>query len=207
MDYTSYDVIVKGRTLEDRKPIEPGYYPAVCYGVVVTGTHVNFNNESVTEVVILWELPFETFVYDGEENCKTMSATYRMSLTNSNLSKMLEGWRGKPFSEEELAGFALNKIITKPCGLTVVNKTSKTTGRTYPVINSVTPLAKGTAMPRTMYHEPLCFNICDDRFDRELIDELPEWLAKRVKDSSEYNMPKTASENFEITSNENDLPF
>lgn len=207
MDYTTYDILAKGKTLEDRKPLEAGYYPAVCYGVVVTGTHLNFNNEAVTEVVILWELPFETYTYEGEENCKTMSATYRMSLTNSNLSKMLEKWRGRPFTDEELAGFALNKIITKPCGLTIVNKTSKTTGKVFPVIDSVTPLAKGTSLPRSMYHEPLCFNICDERFDRALIDELPEWLAKRVKASDEYNRPKPAEENYNIVSNDEDLPF
>lgn len=194
MDYTSYDIVATGKTVEERKPLEPGYYPAVCYGVVVTGTHLNYQNEPVTEVVILWELPSETYEYEGEMKCKTISETYRLSLTNSNLAKMLEKWRGRPFTEEELAGFSLNKIITKPCGLAIINKVSKNTGKTFSKIDSVMPLAKGTPVPRTMYHEPLCFNICDPRFDRDLMSELPEWIVKRIETSDEFNKVNPVAE-------------
>lgn len=206
MDYQTIDIMATGKSLEERKPLEPGYYPAVCYGVVVTGTHLNFNNEAVTEVVILWELPNETYTYEGETNCKTISETYRLSLTNSNLAKMLEKWRGKPFSDEELAGFALNKIITKPCGLAVINKVSKNTGKTFAKIDSVMPLAKGTVLPRTMFHEPLCFDIRNPKFDRDLMSELPEWLVKRIETSDEFNGVNPVAD-APIESNDEDLPF
>ena len=217
MDYKTYDIVVKGKESVDIKPLEPGYYPAVCYGVVVTGTHYDmFRNGSKTEAIIFWELPTETFMVDGTEVRKTITETYTFSLTNSNLAKMLEGWRGRPFTDEELAGFSLNKIIGVPCGLTIINKTSKTSGKTFPKVQAVTTPAKGMMYAKDMSHEPLWFNICDDRFDLALIDDLPNWVADKVRASDEYSAKsyankkvdeKFSDEELEIHSNEEDLPF
>ena len=215
MDYKNFDIVVKGKETVEIEPLTPGYYPAVCYGVVVTGTHYNaFNNGSRTECIILWELPTETFINkDVEEIRKTLSERYTFSLTNSNLQKMLEAWRGRAFTEEELAGFSLNKIIGAPCGLTVINKVAKTSGKTFPKIQAVTPLNKSLNAPRDMMHEPLWFNICDSRFDLDLIDELPNWIAEEVRKSDEYNAKAYATNkveeafNDEPISEDGDLPF
>ena len=215
MDYKNYDIVVKGKKSVEVEPLTPGYYPAVCYGVVVTGTHYDaFSNSGRTECIILWELPTETFTNsDGEEVRKTLSERYTFSLTNSNLQKMLESWRGKPFTEEELAGFSLNKIIGANCGLTVINKIGKTTGKPFNKIQGVTPLDKRLFTQQEMTHEPLWFNICDNRFDLELIDELPNWIADAVKKSDEYNAKAYANGKVddafsdEPIEEDGDLPF
>jgi hypothetical protein len=215
MDYKNYDIVVKGKKSVKVEPLTPGYYPAVCYGVVVTGTHFDtFNNGSRTECIILWELPTETFVNtDGEEIRKTLSERYTFSLTKSNLQKTLESWRGKPFTDEELDGFSLNKIIGANCGLTVINKISKSTGEPYPKIQAVTPLDKRLFAVQDMAHEPLWFNICDNRFDLDLIDELPNWIAEAVRSSDEYNAKAYANGKVEDAfsdepiEEDGDLPF
>lgn len=206
MDYKTYDIVVKGKETVDIKPLEPGFYPAVCYGVVVTGTHFDmFRNGAKTEVIVFWELPTETFTVDGEEVRKTITETYTFSLTNSNLAKMLEGWRGKPFTDEELAGFSMTKLIGVPCGLTIINKTSKTSGKTFPKVQAVIR-ANGFDVPKDMQHEPLWFNICDSRFDLGLIEELPNWVADKVRSSDEYTA-RGETDNLEIHTVEEDLPF
>ena len=214
MDYKNYDIVVKGKNQTEVEPLTPGYYPAVCYGVVVTGTHYDtFNNKSKTECIVLWELPTETFTVDGEEIRKTLSERYTFSLTNSNLRKALESWRGKPFTEEELDGFSLSKIIGANCGLTVINKVAKSTGKAFPKIQAVTPLDKRLFSIQDMAHEPLWFNICDSRFDLDLIDELPNWIAEAIKSSDEYNAKAYASDKVEDAfsdepiEEDGDLPF
>ena len=52
-----------------REVLEPDYYIARCYGVIITGTSFNqqFGNTQ-TKVTFLWELPSEliNFEKDGE---------------------------------------------------------------------------------------------------------------------------------------------
>ena len=58
------------------------------------------------------------------------------------LRKMLDGWRGKVYSDEEaLAGAPLHKLVGVNAILNVIHKTSKAE-RTYAVIESILPPMK-----------------------------------------------------------------
>jgi len=55
-----------------------------------------------------------------------ISETYPMFMgEGSKLRKMLEGWRGKPYSAEDLKGFSVRNIIGRPCTLLIVHEKKK----------------------------------------------------------------------------------
>ena len=89
--------------------LEAGLYNAVCYAVVDLGVHYNktFGKEN-QQIMILFELPDEKIEVNGKWESRTVSGTYTCSLSDkSNLRKVLEGWRGRAFTPEELDGFDL----------------------------------------------------------------------------------------------------
>lgn len=110
-------------------PIEPGAYPARCVGVVDLGIqHNDFNNKDQEKVRLIFELPTERVQVDGEDKPRWLSKPYTASLhEKSTLRHDLDAWRGKPFTQEELAGFNLANVINAPCLLTVVNQEGKNT--------------------------------------------------------------------------------
>ena len=137
---------------------------------------------------INWELPNEKAIFDEErgEESFMVGAEYTLSLNErANLRHVLESWRGKDFSEEELKGFDLKILLGKGCLVNVVHKKStRNPGRTYAQVTSVVPLPKGMTCPKAT-------------LDRILYDinhgeggdyaKLPEWIQEKVQNSEEWN--------------------
>lgn len=190
------------------EPLEAGAYPARCYGLVVTGTEYSQTfDKTQLKGVILWELPTE--VITGEDangqpyrHPRTMSGTYAMSLApKANLRKTLDGWRGRPFTPEELARFDISAIIGAPCLLNIIVET-KDNGDKYNRITGVSRVPKGLDVP-PMINEPIEFDIRDTEQPLDIIKNLPEWLQKRIEASDEYVMRTQPTANDETE----DLPW
>ena len=129
-------------------PLEPGTYPAICYGLIDIGVQYNetYKNSS-PKIIIMWEIPGETITIEGEEKPRVMSQTYTSSLNErAALRRDLALWRGRDFTEAELASFDLKTIVGVPCLLTVVQR--EYNGRTYANIGGVTKMAKGMERPK-----------------------------------------------------------
>ena len=181
-----------GRT--HREPLEAALYPARCYGMVVTGTTFSemFQNNQ-TKVVILWELPTEMIdIQDDDGKTRTLprgiSATYTLSLNEkANLRKTLEGWRGKPFTPEELKGFNIASVVGAPCMLNIIVAQSKTDGHSFNRIAGVSRVMKGMTVPE-LTNEAVVFNILDADQDMADMAKLPQWLQDRIKESDEYKL-------------------
>jgi hypothetical protein len=91
------------------------------------------------KVRIVWQID-EAMPDDGKRFI--VQKRYTLSLhEKSNLRKELEAWRGRSFTDEELAGFDLEKLIGVNCFLNVVHTTKD--GKTYANIASIMPLKKG----------------------------------------------------------------
>ena len=143
------DIIVKST---GNRPVYPplpaGSYAAVCYAIACLGTTFNpaFGNEQ-TKVLFMWEIPDETIEIDGELKPRAISETYTLSLhEKASLRKMLESWRGRAFTEEELQGFGLSAVLGKSCLLSTITKT-KQNGYDYAKIIRGIPPPKGNASP------------------------------------------------------------
>lgn len=192
-------IIASDKGGSDFEPIPAGSHQAVCYGVVDLGTQMSNNPQfaDARKVCILWELPQERGQFkDKNDPSKTVdkpraiSAVYTLSLGDkANLRKVLESWRAKQFTREELAGFDITKLIGANCMLSVVHKpgSGKNSGKTYANVASVSALPKGMNKAN-LENEKLLFSLSDlDGGEPSFPANLPEWLRTLINQSKEMS--------------------
>jgi hypothetical protein len=168
---------------------EPGVYPARCIQTVELGFHPNrfFNPEKDNpeseyrkELLIVWELG--ELMQDGRPFVISWRDRNLLS-EKSNLYKLLTGWRGKPFTEQELKRFDLNNILDKCCYLNLVESAPDKNGKTWINVESAIPLPKGMACdPR--YNDLIDFSIED--IGTPLFGQLYPWVQDYIKKSLEW---------------------
>ncbi len=166
----------------DFKQAAPGNHVARCYSIVDLGTqHGEYQREPTirNQVIIRWELPFETEEFDGAQKPLIVSKFYTNSLSEkANLRKDLESWRAKAFTAEELLKFDLMQILGKPCTVSVVHNEK---GKAKVV--SVAAVPKGTTCP-PQFNPSSSFWI--DEWDDSAFHALPEGFQKIIAESDEY---------------------
>ena len=172
-------------------PIEAGTHPAVCVAIIDIGKQYNEQYKKLQpKVIIQWEITDEQITVDGKDVNRVMSQTYTMSLNErSTLYRDLIAWRGKPFTDEELAGFNLEKILGVPCLLTVTHQ--ERNGRMYANISGIAKAMKGMEIKPTL---PL-FHFDVDEDPLEKMEGLPEWITKQIKSSEQYKERTAGSAN------------
>ena len=121
----------------DYENLEPGRYQATCYKLIDAGTREESYQEGPLRkrhiVYIYWEVTAKQEVDDGEEHWEPItmddgrlfsaSKKYTASLNeNAALFKDLKSWRGKPFTETDLAGFELPKVLGVTAELEMVKQ-------------------------------------------------------------------------------------
>ncbi len=192
-------------------PLEPGTYLARAYGLIDLGVqHNDQYDKDQHKVIIMWEFPTETVETENGTETRVLSKTYTCSLSEkANLRKDLEAWRGRKFTDEELSGFDLRKILGVPCQLSVVH--AERNGKPpVPVISAVVGLPKGTTIPDPV-HGKLIFDL-DEEGAFQAMEILPEWIQQRIKESETYKalvrqaMPDVTSDDFEDVTSD-DIPF
>ena len=157
------------------------------------------------QVMLMFEIPSERIEINGEDKPRMISATYTLSLSGKGkLRGVLESWRGKQFTEEELAAFDLRNILNTPCMLSVVEKTSKTSGNKYSSIGTIARAFKGAIVPPA--ESPIFAFDLDEPDCLGMLETLPEWVQERVKQGQTYKDLISNPDSFEdITSD--DVPF
>lgn len=194
-------IIAKETGGQDFKIPDQGTYLAVCNMVVHMGVQPSKNPtyKPKDKIYIRWELPEERMEWEKDgvkhEGPMVIGSTYTLSLSpKAILRQDLEGWRGKAFTEEELHGFDVLKILGKPCLLTIVHNESG--GKTYANVASVAALMKGqTAGESEM---GLLKYSADEPQDKE---KLPDWLQKKIDEQIvdnefDQDVPKSVEEEF-----------
>ncbi len=164
-------------------PIEAGTHPAICYGLVDLGMQYSekYKNSS-QKVLLMWELPNEKIEIDGEQKSRVISQTYTCSLNEKAvLRKDLASWRGRDFTDDELAEFDLRSVVGVPCLLSIIHRESG--GSTYANVGGVMKMPKGMpALVQTM--ETVIFDLDDSPL--EDIEKLPQWVRDKIKASQTY---------------------
>lgn len=188
-----------------------GSYAAVCYMLVDIGLQRNeaYGNSS-RKVIIGWELADEYVEVDGEKKPRVFSARYTASLNEKAiLRRDLAAWRGRDFTEAELAEFNLRNIIGAPCMIQIIHKKASN-GKTYANLASIMALPKGMAAPKRTL-DPVIFDI--DESDAEDLAMLPEWIANMVKASESWQQRLVADkggasmQDLDEADSEETLPF
>lgn len=156
-----------------------GNHVALCYAVVDLGMQErDWQGEASVKrrVRISWELA-EEIMADGRPF--SASKEYTLSLNEkATLRHDLEGWRGRAFTEDELAGFDLFNVLGKPCLVNVVHQQKRDGTGSYAKVIGVTRIPKGLPSPEPV-NAQLWFSL-DEPDAPEKYAALPEWLQKRI---------------------------
>jgi hypothetical protein len=112
-----------------------------------------------------------------------ISRRFGLSLhEKSALRAFLQAWRGRPFTEEELAGFDLRRLLSAPCLLNIMH-TSRN-GKDYANIASISPLPKGMTAP-DLAAPPVVFDI-DAADAPAILETLSDNLQETIAGSPEW---------------------
>jgi hypothetical protein len=125
----------EGRSFE---PCPQGSQQAVCVDVIDRG-ELETPWGIKHKVDIVWQSA------ELMETAKPFLVTKRYTLSlheKSALRHDLQGWRGREFTDAELAGFDLESVLGVNCILTVIHKKGSK-GGTFANVNSIAPLMKG----------------------------------------------------------------
>lgn len=198
------------------KPVPEGSHMAVCYRVIDLGTQRwEYQGEPQIgrKVLIAWELHGEAD--DGEPlvtedgNPLSVSKKYTLSLgKKATLRSDVESWRGKAFTDQELAGFDISVLLGQPCMITI--KHEKKGEKTYSNVASVTrfPAALKNSKPAAVNALQL-FDVSE--FDEGVYQSLPDWIKTQIDQSVERtggNKPaKTEKPRTGFDDMDDDLPF
>jgi hypothetical protein len=109
------------------EPIPLGIHRAICINVFDIGYQAGYQGAPPKhQIVVLWEIePVQTWEPNIGKHF-TVTKFYTLSINKkSNLGQDLESWRTQAFTEEEMEGFDLDKIIGKPCQLNLIPNKDK----------------------------------------------------------------------------------
>lgn len=201
-------LIAKDKGGGDFKPVPAGTHIAICTLIADMGVQPAGKFKPRSQVFIRWELPGEVISWkdgDGKEHTGPMviGKKYTMSLSEkANLRADLESWRGKMFSEQELAGFNITNILGKACMLGVTHNTVGT--KTYANIAAVMGLPKGTQAPSASVI-PMAYDI--DNHDAGIFAKLPNWLQEAISTRVKSDTATTVGSNGVDNDFDDDIPF
>lgn len=162
-------------------PPPSGTHPGVCCAIIDLGTQYSEQwNKHQHKVSIGWELECEPMRDDGSPH--TVWKRFTVSLhKKSDLRHVLEAWRGRSFTTEELEGFNLKNVLGKGCMITLTHQEKD--GNTYANIASVSALPKKMPSP-TVSKAPIMFDL--DEPDMALFATFSTKLQDLIKASAEW---------------------
>lgn len=168
-------------------PVSEGLHHAVCYALYDLGTQWNETfGKSTHRVLIAWEIPDERIQVEKDGKTKDLpraiSKEYTLSLhEKAQLRKELESWRGKAFSDHELEGFDLTKLLGANCMVQVIHK--KKSDKTYANVSNVVQLMKGTS--KKSPENPTRYFSFEEHQDN-IPEGTPDWIIDKIKASEEW---------------------
>lgn len=175
--------LIAKKTSYEKHPA--GMFAAVCYQVIDLGTHLDPHYGKRKRLV---RINFETTeeMRDGRPFSIGVQTTLSLS-EKARLTALLESWRGRKFTDEELSGFDLKNVLGKSCFLNIAHDGE------YANILSISPLAKGT-QPVKPQNEIVMLSL--DDFDQAVYNGLSQYLKKKIDESDERtgNGPKPEAE-------------
>jgi hypothetical protein len=134
------------------------------------------------KVVVTWELP-NALMTEGTFAGQpfTVGKWYTASIgEKANLRKDLVNWRGREFTEEELRGFDIKKLLGVPCLLSLTpNDKNKVR------VTGIMKPPPGTQCPAQV-NPSVYFSLERDEFNQGVFDALSEFWQTEIKKSPEW---------------------
>jgi hypothetical protein len=195
----------------DFTPAPEGTHFAVCDMVVDLGKQKTTYSgvESVKhQIYVRWQIPGERTEWTDGNNQKqegpvVIGKTYTASLgEKANLRKDLQSWRGRAFTEAELKGFDISRLLGVGAMISIVHNSKD--GKTYANVGAIGGMPKGMPAPEAENGTTLY-----DNDNTGSLDKLPKWLREKIEGQvvatgkTDANDPD-AWRNAEL---EDDIPF
>jgi hypothetical protein len=187
---------------KDFKKVPPGCHFAICNMVVDLGVQeTTFKGQSKSQhkVYLRFEVPDERVTYEKDgreiESPCSIGATYTLSLSEkANLRKVLENWRGKPFTAEELRGFDITKVAGTCCQIMVQHEQAG--DKVYANITGVMGTSRDQKeRARNAKSEVGVLVYSLDDHDDSTYEQLPNWLKEKLQGRVMPQAVKHASAN------------
>lgn len=183
-------ILIEPENKSSIPPLEAGSYAGRCIQVIDLGTHMEqYKGEKeekpVRKVRIVFELPDELVTYKEEngQEPRMIGIDYPFSFhKKANLRKFLETWRGREFTEEELQGFDISKLLWVP-GLVQVAQYTNKEGNTRSKISTVWVLPKSMQCAPQVNTSVLYTPV---EHNAEIFAKFPEWIQKEICSSQEW---------------------
>ncbi len=169
----------------NRTPAPEGTFCAYCFGLYDLGTQSDEYQGKKLIAKKLW-LHFELI---GEKDVEGkpihVGSFYTASIgEKANLRKVLESWRGKQFTADELKGFSMEKVVGAPCMITIIHK-AKQAGGVRDQIAAISACPKGYQPPLQLQHPKTILSLDPDKFDKNVYEALPNFLKDKIFKSPE----------------------
>jgi len=194
----------------------PGMHLARCYRIVDLGTQ---KSEYMGQAKFLHKIQLSWEIHGSDDNGQPLKMNdgrpfaifknYTLSWSEkANLRLDLQSWRGKPFSQEEMRKFDLNKILGQWCMLNVIEREGQN-GKTYANINGVTPVPsviKQNGLPEGV-NKLEVFNLKEP--DMAIFEGFSEHLKTKITSSPEWAKiaNKPSVQTFSDEPHEDPIPF
>ena len=202
---------------KDFKKVPPGCHFAICNMVVDLGIQeTSYKGESKQQhkVYIRWEVPDERITWQDKEGKEiegpcSIGSTYTLSLSEkAKLRSLLQDWRGKLFTKEELRGFDITTIAGKPCQVMVQHSTGSD-GKTYANVTGVMGCSKEQKeRARAAKSEVGVVIFSLDEPDPAPHEKLPNWIKEKLSERIPATTVKAASASPAVDPDfDDDLPF
>jgi hypothetical protein len=182
-----------GGKYPERKPLEAGAYSAVCDMIVDLGVQPSPGGQFAPKrtLMVRFQIPSERVEITKNGETKSLPAvisrTLGLSLNEkATLRQLLQSWRGRAFTPDELKRFDLANVLGKPA---FINVTHSVKGdKTYANLTSIMPLPKGMPAP-TLEGDALIYST--DAPDAAVFDQLPPWVQDKIANRI-IDIPKAA---------------
>ena len=177
----------EGGARVERELIPMDLHRAVCVNVIDVGSHLDTKwNKVNRRVRLTFELADvrDDFDVDGEmKNLpRLIGKEYNLSLhEKATLRKDLQSWRKKQFTEEELKGFDISKLVGVPCMVNVEHYTGHD-GKTRAGIGGIVGLASSMQAPAP---EGEAYYYSIDDHGQTFPEAMPDFIKTKIMASIE----------------------
>ena len=168
---------------KDFEPVPEGSHLAVCDMFVDLGMQdSNYNGQHKTQhkIYLRWQIPLLRMKWTKDdveqEGPMAIGSKFTLSLhEKAALLKILQSWRGRAFTPEELKKFDVTTILGAPCLITVTHA-PKDGGGVYANVGAVAKLPPGVPAP-ALEGEKLLY----DADNLGTFEKLRPWLQEAIR--------------------------
>jgi len=200
---------------KDFKKVPPGCHFAICNMVVDLGVQESsFQGQAKQQhkVYLRWEVPDERVTYekDGKdiEGPCSIGSLFTLSLhEKAKLRGVLENWRGRAFTADELKGFDITTVAGKCCQIMVKHDTGAD-GKTYANVSGVMSTSREQKDRAKAAQSEVGVVIYSLDTPANGWDKLPKWLQEKIEGRVMPPTPRNTSAQAPAGGDfDDDIPF